>query len=422
MDDSDVLIVGGGVVGSTLALLLGEANWRVTIIDASPAPEGNETVGQGKPALRVSALTATSQRLLMALDVWPWLASRRVSAYHGMQVWDAEGSGEIGFDADEVGVDALGHIVENELLLAALARRLESLPNVEWLREATLTGYTRDNDVDREGARNAGHAVITLDNGEQRRAPLIVGADGANSPLRTMAGIPVSERDTGQAAVVTTVRTDVGHGGVARQAFLATGPLAFLPLTIDGRDDHCSIVWSTTPGEARRLTALGDSDEGRAQLGIELARGLGGRLGDVEVIDAAPHFPITQRHAQRYVDEGLALIGDAAHSLHPLAGQGVNLGLMDAAVLAEEWIRARQRGAPPGDRRILVRYERRRRGENAAMLAAMQGFQRLFGSRQPALRLARNWGLSGVDRLMPIKRLLIRQALGEYGDLPERCR
>jgi len=422
MDDSDVLIVGGGIVGSTLALLLGEAGWRVTVVDAAPAPEDDETVGQGKPALRVSALTATSQRLLMALNVWPWLASRRVAAYRGMQVWDAEGSGEIRFDADEVGVDSLGHIVENDLLLAALARRLQSLPNVEWLRNARLTGYIRDPDVNHKDVRNAGHAVITLDNGEQRQAPLIVGADGANSPLRTMVGVPVRERDTGQAAMVTTVRTEIGHGGVARQAFLATGPLAFLPLIIDGRDDHCSIVWSTTPGEARRLTALGETDEGRAQLGIELTQGLGDRLGEVEVIDAAPHFPIMQRHAQRYVDDGLALIGDAAHSLHPLAGQGVNLGLMDAAVLAEEWIRAKRRGAPPGDPRILARYERRRRNENAAMLAAMQGFQRLFGSSQPVLRLARNWGLSGVDRLMPVKRLLIRQALGEYGDLPERCR
>jgi 2-octaprenylphenol hydroxylase len=410
-DDSDVLIIGGGIVGSTLALLLGEAGWRVTIVDAAPAPEIDETLGQGKPALRVSALTAASQRLLTSLDVWPWLAARRVAAYRGMRVWDAEGSGEIGFDADDVGVDALGHIVENELLLAALARRLQALPSVERLSNVRLTGYVRD----------AGQAVITLDNGEQRRAPLIVGADGANSPLRGMAGIPVRERDTGQAAVVTTVRTSIGHGGVARQAFLATGPLAFLPLIVEGRDDHCSIVWSTTPGEARRLTALGETDEGRAQLGVELAQGLGRRLGDVEVIDGAPHFPITQRHAQRYVDDGLALVGDAAHSLHPLAGQGVNLGLMDAAVLAEEWIRARRRGAPAGDRRILARYERRRRDDNAAMLAAMQGFQRLFGSQQPALRLARNWGLSGVDRLMPVKRLLIRQALGEYGDLPERC-
>jgi len=432
MDDSDVLIVGGGVVGSTLALLLGEANWRVTIVDAAPAPEEIDTLGQGKPALRVSALTAASRRLLTTLDVWPWLVSRRVAAYRGMQVWDGEGSGEIRFDAEDVGVDSLGHIVENDLLLAALAQRLQALPNVEWLQEVRLTDYVRESEANDSETRElntrepkifgTGHTVITLDNGEQRRAPLIVGADGANSPLRAMAGIPVHERDTGQAAMVTSVRTAVGHGGIARQAFLPTGPLAFLPLTIDSRDDHCSIVWSTTPAEARRLTALGETDEGRSQLGIELAQGLGSRLGDVEVIDAAPHFPIIQRHAQRYVDEGLALVGDAAHSLHPLAGQGVNLGLMDAAVLAEEWIRARQRGAPPGDRRILVRYERRRRSENAAMLAAMQGFQQLFGSRQPALRFVRNWGLSGVDRLMPVKRLLIRQALGEYGDLPERCR
>ncbi|KAA0018629.1 FAD-dependent oxidoreductase [Salinicola corii] len=420
--ESDVIIVGGGIVGSTLALLLGEAGWRVAVVDAAPTPGSDARLGQGKPALRVSALTAASQRLLMALDVWPWVASRRVSAYRGMQVWDAEGSGEIDFDADEVGGDALGHIVENDLLLAGLTRRLRSLPNVEWLHEARVTGYERRQSVACDGIRHDSDAVITLDDGSQRRAPLIVGADGAHSPLRTMAGIPVSERETGQAAVVTTVRTAVGHGAVARQAFLASGPLAFLPLAIDGRDDHCSIVWSTTPVEARRLTALADTDEGRAQLGIELARGLGERLGDVEVIDATPHFPITQRHAQRYVDDGLALVGDAAHSLHPLAGQGVNLGLMDAAVLAEEWVRARRRGAAPGDRRILVRYERRRRNENAAMLAAMQGFQRLFGSRQPALRLARNWGLSGVNRLMPVKRLLIRQALGEYGDLPERCR
>lgn len=413
MDDSDVLIVGGGVVGSTLALLLGEAGWHVTIVDAAPISE-NETVGHGKPALRVSALTAASRRLLTALEVWPWLASRRVASYHGMQVWDAEGSGEIGFEAADVGVDSLGHIVENDLLMAGLARRLKTLPNVAWRRGAQVTGYRRDG---REGA-----GIITLDNGERLRAPLVVGADGARSPLRGMAGIPVRERDTGQVAMVTSVRTERGHGGTARQAFLATGPLAFLPLTVEGRDDHCSIVWSTTPSEAQRLTALGDSEEGRAQLGIELARGIGGRLGNVEVIDAAPHFPITQRHAERYVDDGLALIGDAAHSLHPLAGQGVNLGLMDAAVLAEEWLRARQRGADPGDPRILARYERRRRSENAAMLAAMQGFQRLFGSRQPALRLARNWGLGGIDRLMPLKRLLIRQALGEYGDLPERCR
>lgn len=411
-DDSDVLIIGGGLVGATLASLLGDAGWRVDVFDAAPPAHADETLGKGPPALRVSALTAASQRLLDSLGIWPWLVSQRVSAYHGMQVWDAEGSGEIRFEADDVGADALGHIVENDLLLAALRRRIGTLPNVAWHHGVRLTGYARD----------AGRATIKLDNGECWRAPLIVGADGARSPLRSMAGIPVCERDTGQTAVVTSVRTEQGHGGIARQAFLPTGPLAFLPLMIDGQDNHSSIVWSTTPAEASRMTALGKTGTGRSALGSELERAIEGRLGRVEVIDIAPHFPITQRHARRYVDDGLALVGDAAHSLHPLAGQGVNLGLMDAAVLAEEWIRARRRGAEPGDPRILARYERRRRSENAAMLTAMQGFQRLFGSRQPALRLARNWGLGSVDRLMPLKRLLIRQALGEYGDLAERCR
>ncbi|WIX32899.1 UbiH/UbiF/VisC/COQ6 family ubiquinone biosynthesis hydroxylase [Salinicola sp. JS01] len=409
---SDVLIVGGGMVGATLALLLGEAGWRVALFDAAPPAERATPPGKGAPALRVSALTAASQRLLVSLGVWPWVAARRVAPYRRMQVWDGEGGGEIGFDADDVGVEALGHIVENDLLVAGLEARLEALPQVTCLRGVRLTGYTRE----------AGQAVVTLDSGEQWRAPLVVGADGAHSPLRTLAGIALSARDTGQAAVVTSVRCEHGHAGTARQVFLPSGPLAFLPLAIDGAAHHCSIVWSTTPAEARRLTALGEQESGPAALAGELERAIDGRLGRLEVIDAAPHFPIVQRHASDYVAEGLALIGDAAHTLHPLAGQGVNLGLMDAAVLAEEWIRARQRGAEPGDPRILARYARRRRGENAAMLAAMQGFQRLFGSRQPALRLARNWGLSGVDRLPLLKRLLIRQALGEYGDVPQRCR
>ncbi|WP_251975769.1 UbiH/UbiF/VisC/COQ6 family ubiquinone biosynthesis hydroxylase [Salinicola avicenniae] len=416
-DECDVIIVGGGLVGATLALLLGEAGWRVTILDAAPAPaaagpSGEGTPGEGAPALRVSALTAASRRLFTSLGVWPWLAQRRAAAYRGMQVWDSEGGGEIHFDADDVGVDTLGHIVENDLLLAALTRRLETLPNVTWERAVRVTAYRRE----------AGQAWLTLDNDETRVAPRVVGADGARSPLRSMAGIAVAERDTGQVAVVTSVRTAQGHGGIARQVFLPGGPLAFLPLAIDGGDTHCSIVWSTTPAQAQHLTQLGESETGRERLGEELTQAFGARLGRVDVIDAALAFPIAQRHARRYVDAGLALVGDAAHSLHPLAGQGVNLGLMDAAVLAEEWIRARERGADPGDPRILARYERRRRSENAAMLAAMQGFQRLFGSRSPALRLARNWGLGGVDRLLPLKRVMIRQALGEYGDLPKRCR
>ncbi|WP_110685599.1 UbiH/UbiF/VisC/COQ6 family ubiquinone biosynthesis hydroxylase [Salinicola aestuarinus] len=420
----DVAIIGGGLVGTTLALLLGEAGWRVDLFDAGPRPDGMAPAGDGPPALRVSALTAATERLLTSLGVWPWLAARRVAPYRGMAVWDAEGSGEIGFDAEDVGVASLGTIVENDLLLAGLRQRLGDLPSVTCHFEARLSGYRRE----------AGVSTLLFEDGSRWRTPLVVGADGGRSVLRGLAGIAVSERDTGQVALVTSVRTEWGHGGIARQAFLPTGPLAFLPLNVplspggepalagQSNDHHCSIVWSTTPSEAKRLTRLADNDAGREALARELEAGIGERLGQVRVIDAAPHFPIVQRHAQRYVDDGLALVGDAAHSLHPLAGQGVNLGMMDVAVLAEEWVRARQRGADPADARILARYARRRRGDNAVMLGAMQGFQRLFGSAQPALRLARNWGLGGVDRLMPVKRLMIRQALGEAGDLAERCR
>ena len=404
---ADVVIVGGGLVGAALAALLGEAGVAVTVIDARPGPIDSERVGNGQPAQRVSALTPISQQLLEGLSVWSWMASRRVSPYTGMQVWEAEGSGEINFDAEQAGTPVLGHIVENEVTLAALERRLAELPTVTQVFAARLDALQTTG----QGQR------ITLGDGQQFIAPLVVAADGARSRLRELAGIDTHAHETGQAALVTTVRVEREHAGVARQSFLASGPLAFLPLVVEGDEHYCSIVWSTAPDQAERLCALP-----REALGKALAEAFEYRLGAVEVVAAAVSFPLTQRHAERYVEPGLALVGDAAHSIHPLAGQGVNLGFMDAAVLAEELLEARRRGAGLGDVRILSRYSRRRRGDNAAMLALMDGFRLLFGAKHPALRLARNVGLSGVDRLTPLKRLLMHQAIGERGRLPVSCR
>ncbi|PTL91500.1 2-octaprenyl-3-methyl-6-methoxy-1,4-benzoquinol hydroxylase [Halomonas litopenaei] len=403
----DVVIAGIGMVGAVLAVLLAREGWTVAMVDPRPGPLDSDDLPGSVPAPRVSALTPVSRRLLEGLGAWPRIDAWRATPYTAMQVWDADGSGEVGFRADQAGVPVLGHIVENDVILAALEAELSRLPQVQRLHGRKVVALD-DGAVRRR---------VTLDDGSVLAAPLVVGADGARSPLRELAGIAVREQDTGQCALVTTVKTERRHGGVARQAFLATGPLAFLPLTVAGDSHYCSIVWSTTPQEAERLAALSP-----AALGQAMAEALDHRLGAVEVLDEARSFPLSQRHAERYHRPGLALIGDAAHSIHPLAGQGVNLGFLDAAVLAEELLNGRRRGVAPGGLSLLARYERRRRGDNAMMLVLMEGFRRLFGSRHPGLTLARNLGLSGVDRLSPIKRLIMQQATGSRGRLPLSCR
>lgn len=405
---AEVVIVGAGMVGAALACLLGEAGVEVALVDAREALLDPEAVGRGQPAMRVSALTPVSQRLLERLGAWEWMAARRVSPYRHMQVWDAEGSGEVSFSADQAGVPILGHIVENDVTLAALERRLRVLPSVQLVLGGRVAGL--------EAAEGEARRVRLAD-GRCLVAPLVVAADGARSPLRELAGIETRERDTGHRAVVTTVRVARAHGEVARQAFLPTGPLAFLPLCLEGESHYCSIVWSTSPEEAERLQGLSPDALGQA-----LAAAIDHRLGEVTVVERTVAFPLVQRHAERYVLPGLALVGDAAHSIHPLAGQGVNLGLMDAAVLAEELLAARRRGVGLGNERWLGRYARRRRADNAGMLALMDGFRLLFGARHPALALARNLGMSGVDRLTPVKRLLLLQATGHRGRLPLSCR
>ncbi|MDN6180326.1 MAG: UbiH/UbiF/VisC/COQ6 family ubiquinone biosynthesis hydroxylase [Halomonas subglaciescola] len=405
--DFDALVVGGAMVGATLCALLANAGMRVALIEAQPAPLTLETLDSARVAPRVSALSPVSARLLTRLNAWQAMARTRVTPYRFMHVWDAEGSGDIAFSADEAGVANLGHIVENNVTLAALNEQIMDHPNVTPLYGAR---------VDALQTSSSGR-WLTLDDGRRFGAPLVVAADGARSALRDMADIGVVEDDMHQHAVVTTVRCERRHGATARQAFVDGQPLAFLPVTVNGDERYCSIVWSVTPLRAKALEAMS-----AGALGEALGKALDYRLGAVEVRDKAYAFPLVQRHAQRYVAPHFALIGDAAHSVHPLAGQGVNLGLMDAAVLAEEVIAAFKRGAPWGDARLLRRYERRRRADNASMLALMKGFKTLFSTRHPGVLLARNVGMSGLHRLVPVKRAIMRQATGERGRLPESCR
>ncbi|WP_375123785.1 2-octaprenyl-3-methyl-6-methoxy-1,4-benzoquinol hydroxylase [Pseudomonas sp. LW8] len=398
---ADVLIVGAGMVGSALALALQDSGLEVLLLDGSPLsvkPFAAEAAFEP----RVSALSAASQRILERLGVWDGIAQRRSSPYTDMHVWDGSGTGQIHFSASSVHADVLGHIVENRVVQDALLERLHGC-DLGMLANARLEQMRRSGD----------DWLLTLADGRTLRAPLVIAADGANSAVRRLTGVATREWDYLHHAIVTSVRCSQPHRKTAWQRFTDHGPLAFLPLERDGQQDWCSIVWSTTPGEAERLMALEET-----AFCAELERAFEGRLG--EVINADPHLcvPLRQRHAKRYVAEGLALIGDAAHTIHPLAGQGVNLGFLDAAVLAEVLLQAHQRGERLADVKVLSRYERRRMPHNLALMAAMEGFERLFQADPLPLRWLRNAGLKLVEQMPEAKALFVREALGLTGDLP----
>ncbi len=402
---ADVIIVGAGMVGSALALALKDSGLKILLLDGGPLSlEPFDRDAAFEP--RVSALSVASQRILERLGAWDGVVARRASVYEDMQVWDGSGTGNIHFSAASVHAESLGHIVENRVVQEALLERLLET-RVDLLPNARV-------DQIRRGADGW---LLTLTEGRELSAPLLIAADGANSTVRRLAGCATREWDYLHHAIVTSVRSEQPHGRTARQRFTDDGPLAFLPLDRDGDQHWCSIVWSCTPTEASRLMALDD-----AAFCVELGNAFEHRLGAVQAADPRLCIPLRQRHAKRYMQQGLALIGDAAHVIHPLAGQGVNLGFLDAAVLAEVLLHAQQRGETLADERVLSRFERRRMPNNLAMMAAMEGFERLFQSNLLPLRWLRNSGLRLVDRLPEAKALFVRQALGLSGDLPELAR
>ena len=398
---ADLIIVGAGMVGSALALALEHSGLEVLVVDGGPLSV-RPFAAEGAFEPRVSALSAASQRILERLGVWDGIAARRVSPYRDMRVWDGSGTGSVHFSAASVHAEVLGHIVENRVVQDALLDRLHD-------SQIGLLGNAR-----LEQLRRSGDGwLLTLADGRELRAPLLVAADGANSAVRRLAGCATREWDYLHHAIVTSVRCERAHQATAWQRFTDDGPLAFLPLARQGDEHWCSIVWSTVPAEAERLMALDDE-----AFRHELGKAFEWRLGQVTAVDPRICIPLRQRHAKRYVESGLALIGDAAHSIHPLAGQGVNLGFLDAAVLAEVLLHALQRGEQINDVRVLSRYERRRMPHNLAMMAAMEGFERLFQADPLPLRLLRNSGLNWVDELPDAKALFVRRALGLAGDLP----
>ena len=400
MSNFDVVIAGAGLVGAVAALACSQAGLRVALVERHPQVDSVRTA---ESELRVSALSAASRVILERLGVWQQLDSGSICAYERMDVKDGSTAGEISFDAADIGEPALGYIVFNQSLLSAMWNRVTADERIELLTGSSASAL----DVD------ANAVCVELQDGRQVCAQLVLGADGGESAVRTLAGISTRGWPYRQTAVVANIGHGSSHECVARQVFLPEGPLAFLPLA-DGRS---SIVWSTNALHAEALLRL--DEQAFLQ---ELHEAFGDALGDLQACGPRASFPLQLRHALQYVRPRVALAGDAAHIIHPLAGQGVNLGFLDVAALVATLAEARAAGADIGSMATLRRYERWRKGENLAMMALMDGFKRLFGDHTGPLLWLRGNGMSLTNRIGPLKNLLVRRAMGVEGDLPPLAR
>ncbi|MDJ0917061.1 MAG: FAD-dependent oxidoreductase [Woeseiaceae bacterium] len=391
-DQYDVVVVGGGVVGLATAGLLADASRRlkITVVDASTRPP-RET---SELDLRVSAIANGSIDILDKLGAWDRIDSERRCAYEHMRVWDSadapDSASALRFDADDFGLPYLGYIVENSAIQRALLHRLNVLGvNVRY-------GAGIDS-IERREPR----IVVSLDDGDTISADLLIGADGMRSRVRDCVGIDVTRIDYQQTAIVTHLRPERDHEATAWQRFLPTGPIALLPLA-DGR---VSTVWSTNEPDA----ALAADDEALGRLLTEASAAV---LGELIVDGPRGSFPLNAHHAKNYVTENVALVGDAAHAVHPLAGQGANLGLQDAAMLAHTLAEAVSGGVHPGERRVLRRYERARKGENATMVHALTALNRLFASNLPFSSELRRTGMQLFNVSGPLRERVVERALG----------
>lgn len=394
---SNVVIAGAGVTGLAFAARLAQAapvgSVSITVVEAAPRPIFD---ADSDVALRVSAIANGSIDLLDDIGAWSVVEQARVCPYDHMRVWDEAddpgGPATLRFDADEFGVPRLGCIVENQLLQHAMLEVLDSL-DVELRFESSIASIeeTKEN------------RKLVFESGEAISADLVVAADGARSLVRESVGIEVTRLEYDQVAVVTHLVPERPHANTAWQRFLRDGPIGMLPLS-DGR---ISVVWSTTPDAAE--SALAFDDEALGKLLTDISDGV---LGKLEVAGPRGKFPLAAQHAMDYVRRGVALIGDAAHTVHPLAGQGANLGIQDARELADVVSAAIHNGEHPADRPVLRRYERSRKGSNATMMHFMTGLNRLFASDSEVLGELRRAGMQLFNRAGPIRERVVGVALG----------
>ena len=393
--DTNVIIVGGGIAGRTLSSLLAADGIRCLILEQRPqAP----VLQKNDP--RTLAITRASENILRNAGAWKYLPEDRTGYFRKMTVWEETGMGDIEFNSAELCEPTLGYIIEQNVLEWVLQKANAESSEIDCLYAATVK--TLDVQEDR--------VAVTLEDGKKISSQLIIGADGANSELRRLSGITFPRHDYQQQAVACIVRTEKPHDCVARQRFLSTGPLAFLPMA----DQYqCGVVWSTSPDHAAELMNMQ-----QAEFYKTLADAFNHTLGAIADSQSRAVFPLQHAQATHYCLPRLALIGDAAHTVHPLAGQGANLGLLDAAALAEIIHDAVTRHQDFGALPVLRRYERWRKGENFLMMKILHGFKVLFESKLETVKYLRNTGLDVIDMLTPVKHIIMRHAMGLSGDLP----
>ena len=399
IQDVELLIAGGGLIGMLLANACAGAGLRVAIADRQdPAAMLGEAFDG-----RCSAIAYGSHQVLNALGLWSEIAAKAAPI---LEIRVADDASPLFLHYDHRDLDAaapLGYIVENRVLRRLLVERARSLGNLSFLAPVGV-GSVETSPI---------AAVAALSDGRRVAARLIAAADGERSQLRHAAGIGIAEWRYPQTGIVTTVQHERQHCGIAVEHFLPAGPFAILPMT----GNRSSLVWTEQAELAPRLVGLPDAD-----FAAEIAARFGDFLGAVEPVGPRWAYPLGLMLAERYVADRLALVGEAAHVIHPIAGQGLNLGIRDVAALAELVIDARRLGLDIGDAEMLGRYQRWRRFDALALAAVTDGLNRLFSNTVPPLRLARDLGLAAVHRLPALKRLLMRDAMGLVGDLPRLVR
>ncbi len=397
--DSDVLITGGGLNGPALALALAQAGLTVTLIDAAPARARAEAAFDG----RAYALALASQRLLAAIGVWPAIADKtqpmlEVKASDG-RAGDGAAALWLHFDSRELDQSPVGYMIEDRFLYRALLDAMQAQPGLTLIQNTTVTAQNL----------TPGGMTVTLSDGRSRAGGVLIGADGRRSATAERAGIARTGWEYGQTALVAAIEHDLPHHGIAHQFFMPTGPLAILPLP----GNRSSIVWSETNANARTIAALSDADF----LAVLRPR-FGDFLGNIRLAGPRFSYPLNLTLAKSYVAPRLALVGDAAHGVHPIAGQGLNLGLRDVAALAEVLAEATRRGEDIGAIDVLDRYQGWRRFDGTALALGMDTVNRVFSNDNPLLRPMRDLGMGIVQALGPLRRGFMRQAAGLSGPLP----